>query len=235
MQAKRKRSGMRGFTLAETLIGVAILGLIGVMSFGTFLAAVNSQERAAEIGDKYHQVRQAMLRMSREISQAFISEHRFCEEPRTKTIFKGERSGGGMRLDFTSFSHFRIGADANESDQNELSFYVADDPDDKSIRSLMRREQSRIDDEPEEGGLIQVLAENVKEVNFQFYDSKEDRWEDEWNTEDTDFKRRLPMFVRIELIIPNAGGEDETFVTKTRLFLKSSILIAGTGFSQCLD
>ena len=235
MEGSNRAQSNRGFTLAETLIGVAIMGLIGTLSFGTFIGAVNSQERAQEVSDRYHQVRQAMLRMSREISQAFISEHRFCEDPRTKTIFKGERSSNGMRLDFTSFSHFKFRADANESDQNELSFFIEKDPEDKSILSLMRREQSRIDDEPEEGGIVQVLAEDVSELNFEFYDPKEDRWEDEWDTEDSELKGRLPLFVRIELVVPGADGDDEKFVTKTRIFVRESLLITGTGFARCMD
>ena len=208
---------------------------IGVLSFGTFASAVQSQERAEAVSDKYHQIRQALLRMSREISQAFISEHRFCDDPRTRTLFVGERSSNGMRLDFTSFSHFKIGADQNESDQNELSYFVDADPEDPKTMSLMRREQTRIDEEPEEGGLIQVLAENIAEVNFEFYDPREDRWEDEWDTEDRELKGRLPLFVKIELVVPVSGAKDEKFVTKTRVYLRESLLIPGTGFSKCRD
>ena len=85
------------------------------------------------------------------------------------------------------------------------------------------------------GGFVQVLVEDVKELNFEFYDAKEDRWEDEWDTTHRDYARRLPLFVKIELIVPGAGDEDEKFVTKTRVFLKESLLIAGTGFSQCIE
>ena len=235
MSSLRAISGSRGFTLAETLIGVAILGLIGTLSFGTFSSAVHSQERAEALSDKYHQLRQALVRMSREISQAFISEHRFCDDPRTKTLFVGKRASNGMRLDFTSFSHFKMGADQNEGDQNELSYFVERDPEDPKRLSLMRREQVRIDEEPTEGGVTQVLAENVSELNFEFYDPKEDRWEDEWDTEDQELKGRLPLFVKIELVFRNAGGKDEKYSTKTRIFLGNSLLIMGTGFSRCID
>ena len=225
----------RGFTLAETLIGVAILGLIGTLSFGTFASAVNSQQRAEAVSDKYHQIRQALLRMSREISQTFISEHRFCDDPRTKTLFVAKSASNGMRLDFTSFSHFKIGADQNESDQNELSYFVDSDPEDAQKLALMRREQNRIDEEPTEGGIVQVLAENISELRLQFYDPREDRWEDEWDTEDRDQKGRLPLFVNIELTVPVLGGKDEKYSTKTRVYLRDSLLIPGTGFSRCLD
>ena len=214
---------------------MTILGFIGTLVFGTFARALDAREQAEEITTHYHQVRQAMLRMSREIQMAYLSEHRDCDDPRTRTIFKGGSSSGGMRLDFTSFGHYKMHADANESDQNELAYFVGSDPEDSQRKVLLRREQLRIDDEPDEGGLEQVLAENVEELSFEFYDDKEDRWEDEWDTEDVDYKGRLPMFVKISMKVQGLNGEDETFTTKTRVFLRKSIRILGTGFAQCVE
>ena len=119
----------RGFTLAEAIIAVAILGMIGVLIMGTFANAMDGRNRAEEITTHYHQVRQAMLRMAREIQMAFLSEHRDCDDPRTKTLFVGKSAANGMRLDFTSVSHFKMSADANESDQNEVAYFVERDPD----------------------------------------------------------------------------------------------------------
>lgn len=225
----------RGFTLAEALIAVAILGMIGLLTAGTFSRAMDARERALAITSHYHEIRQAMQRMSREISMAFLSEHKNCEDPRTDTLFVGRRALGGMRLDFTSFSHTKTQKDANESDQNELSYFVERDPDDPKKQVLMRREQARIDDEPDKGGKQQVLAENVTELRFEFYDSKDDRWRDDWDTESSDYKGRMPMFVSIELKAKGLKGEEETFVTKTRVFLQKPMLIVGGGFAPCLD
>ena len=90
-------------------------------------------------------------------------------------------------------------------------------------------------EEPEEGGSIDLLAANVENLEFEFYDPKEDRWEKDWDTESRDYKNRLPLFVSINLEAKGPGDKDETFVTKTRIVLRESILIAGTGFSKCLD
>ena len=61
----------RGFSLTEILIAVAILGMMGTMTFGTFNSAVNSREVALEIAEREHEVRLALERMAREISMAF--------------------------------------------------------------------------------------------------------------------------------------------------------------------
>ncbi|MCK5688271.1 prepilin-type N-terminal cleavage/methylation domain-containing protein [Myxococcota bacterium] len=234
-QTTRANQANRGFTLAEVMVAVVILSFIGTATIGVFSNVMRARDKAAEITGYYHQVRQAMLRMTREIQQAYISLHQDCEEKRTETLFIAKRSSGGMRLDFTSFSHVKLKADANESDQNELSYFVGQDPEDSTKTVLLRREQSRIDDEADEGGVVQVLAEDVVSLEFEFYDPKEDRWEDEWDSTSTDFKYRLPMFVAIHLKMKGLDGEDQSFTTKTRIFLKQAILIPNTGFSVCRD
>lgn len=234
------RRQTRGFTLAEVVVSAAILAMMGTLVAGTFGRAMDARDHAERIADRYNQIRAAMLRMSREIQMAFLSEHRWCEEPRTRTIFKGSGASGGMRLDFTSFSHYKLNADANESDQNEISYFIGRDPEPEpdgefNVNHLLRREQSRIDEEPDDGGIVQVLCEDVTSLSFEFYDAKEDRWEDEWDTTDSDYRGRMPMFVAIKLKAKGSDGKEEQFVTKTRVFLKKPLFIVGTGFSKCLD
>ena len=230
---RRAPSAARGFSLLEVMIAVTVLGLIGALAYGTVARAADARDRTLAITRHYHGVRQAMLRMSREISMAYLSHHRDCEEERTRTAFHGHSAGGGMRLDFTAFSHFKSLADANESDQEELSYFVDDDPDRQGEKALIRRSQLRIDDDPEEGGTEEVLARGVTELELEFYDAKEDRWDDSWDSTSLDTKDRLPMFVKLTLKVKNDKGQPETFVTKTRVVLKQAILIPGTGFSRC--
>ncbi|MEL6547650.1 MAG: prepilin-type N-terminal cleavage/methylation domain-containing protein, partial [Myxococcota bacterium] len=160
----------RGFTLAEVMIALSIMALIGTLTYGVFNRTLAAREQANRITEHYHMVRQAMLRMSREVSMAFITPFKDCEDPRTETQFIGDRSGSSHRLDFTSFGHFKTRADANESDQNELSYFVTRDPDEKKGKVLMRREDPVIDDEPDEGGVEQVLARGVESLELEFYD-----------------------------------------------------------------
>lgn len=227
-----RRTPERGFSLTEILIAVAILGMMGTMTFGTFNSAVNSREVALEIAEREHEVRLALERMAREISMAFLSAHRDCDDPKSQTIFKSSNSGIGTRLDFTSFSHLKLRADANESDQNELSYFVDRNPDDEKQKCLLRRASSRIDDEPTEGGRIDTLLCGVNDLEFQFYDHEANDWEDDWDSEDSDFKNRLPLFVKYQISLNNDEGDSYNYRSATRLFMQKAIFITGI---RCSD
>jgi len=226
---------MRGFTLIEALVAISILGMIGGLTYGVFARSVNARDRAEVITRRYHQIRQGMQRMANEISMAYLSYHKFCEEPRSETVFKGKHGGTSGRIDFTSFSHTKLKADANESDQNELSYFIDRDKDVTQLQNVVRREQAPIDDQPTEGGTEQVLIPNVKALSFQFYDEQNDNWEDEWDASSMDQRDRLPLFVAIKLVAENPNGKDETFVTKTRIFVRKPLLIMGSSFVKCMD
>ena len=140
-----------------------------------------------------------------------------------------------MRLDFTSFSHFVMRADAKESDQNELSYFIENDPKNARQKNLMRREQNRIDERPTEGGVTQVMAEDVESFEFQFYDSKSDRWEDDWDSTGSDQRDRLPKYVSIKLTLRDSNKKELVFVTKTRVFIKEALNFPGLNFARCLE
>lgn len=234
-QPTSPRRGSHGFSLAEAMVAVAILALIGILTYGTFARAMDARDRALKITAHYHEISQAMLRMGHELSMAFLSRHKNCADPRSDTLFTASHHGGGMRIDFTSFSHTKIKKDAAESDQNALSYYLDRDPKDPNLSVLMRREKKRIDEKPKEGGRVDILARGIDELSFQFYDPKEDRWDDEWDSTNTNYRNRVPMFVRIQIKAKDLNGHEETFVTKTRIYLQKPLLIFGTGFSPPAD
>jgi general secretion pathway protein J len=219
-----------GFGLAEAMVAITILAIIGALTYGVFARAMDARDRANRITRHYHEIRQGVLRMSREISMAYLSFHKECSDPRSDTLFETSSQGGGMRLDFTSFSHTPVKKDARESDENALSYYLDSDPDNPKSKVVMRREKNRIDEEPKDGGHVDVLIHDVDELSFEFYDPKEDRWDDEWDSTRLDYKNRLPMFVKIEVKAKDLNGKEESFVTKTRIYLQKPILIFGTGF-----
>src|SRR5262249_3746345 len=79
----------RGFTLLEVMIAVAVLAMIGAVTYKAFDGAYDLKHRVEKAEDRDQAVRAALDRIAREVSMTFLSEHydrkRFRERP---TFFK---------------------------------------------------------------------------------------------------------------------------------------------------
>ncbi|AKT36711.1 type II secretion system protein GspJ [Chondromyces crocatus] len=225
MSARRSHAGKRrraaGLTLVEVLISIAILALIGTLIYGAFDGMSRTRKGIGEMSDRYHQGRQALSRISRELQSAFISRHMPVQQIYLvrKTIFAGEKSTPTDRLDFTSFAHRRLMADAHESDQCEISYFAVRDPDQRGKIDLVRREAKIIDLDPQHGGVVNVLAEDIDSFTLRYLDPISDDWVDTWDTtQATGQLDRLPRQVWVKLVLRGGpGGQLLKFETKVSI------------------
>jgi len=224
MQLLRKHSG---FTLMEVIIALTITAIISAMIYGSFSRTFDSREFVLQAQERYQTVRAALERMSREISMAFIYDCRELDTPtgehRYRTLFKVEREGKIDHMIFSSFSHLRLFRDAHESDQNILAYFGEPDSEDSSKTNLMRREKTRIDEEPEEGGKAFVLCPHIEELRFELWDETKEDWVDEWDCSQVEQLNRLPNMVRITLSVIDEYGEEIPFTTIARIFTRQPL------------
>jgi general secretion pathway protein J len=222
-----KATSGKGFTLVELLIAVGITGIITVLVYGSFARTFDTREFVLQSQERYHTVRVALERMAREISMAFVYDCREVDTPtgerRHKTLFKVEREGKVDRMVFTSFSHLRLFKDVNESDQNVLSYYGEGDPEDSSITNLVRREKTRIDGEPEEGGDALVLCPDIESLHFELWDEDKEEFVEEWDCSQIERLNRLPPMVRITLTVIDEYGEETPLTTTSRIFVNKPL------------
>ncbi|MGB5701570.1 MAG: type II secretion system protein GspJ [Polyangiales bacterium] len=212
----------RGFTLLEVILAVTVLALIGTMVYGGFAQTALNKARVEEDVDHSRVVHMALERMVRELSMAFVSTHvnPSLDLRVSNTAFIGKDNGRDDRIDFTSFSHRRLYRNARESDQNEISYFVAQHPDEPDMNVLARREQNRIDDDPRRGGKSQILVENVEEFNVEYFDPLLSEWVETWDSVNTLAQpNRLPTQVRIRLSVkdPRRAGKTQTFGTRVTI------------------
>jgi general secretion pathway protein J len=216
-------------TLIEVLVAIAILALISIVVFGGFSQTMTNKRVLEEQADQTHVIRIAMERMVRELSMAYVSAHQNVSPmlQMMNTCFIGGRSGRAHRIDFTSFSHRRLYRDAHESDQNELSYFVTDHPDPPPDRNgrrrsqyvLVRREQNRIDQDPQQGGTMQILVEDVVDFEMEYFDTVSGEWVEQWDTRDVSHQpMRLPAQVKIRLTVHDdrARSGQRTFATRAQ-------------------
>ena len=63
------KTRMRGFTLIEILVALAIFSLMAVMLFGGFIAISNQVDWSRARADRLQQIQTSMIYLSRDFSQ----------------------------------------------------------------------------------------------------------------------------------------------------------------------
>lgn len=217
----------RGFTLLEVIVAVAITAMIGATIAVAFTSGFKAKELVESEAEQYRGLRTSMDRMVREIGAAFVSDRydqrRYRDQNDRPTNFIGTRD----KLLFTSLAHQRLYADAKESDQMVVEYAVKTSTKKgaKGQQDLMRRENPNLygEDKMDRGGAEDALLENVKRVEFSYWDSDLKDWVNEWDTRKLEKKSILPTRVRIALIRADENGHEQRYTTETRIMLNTEI------------
>jgi general secretion pathway protein J len=215
------RRHARGMTLLEVMVSVAILAMIALLIYGAFDSMARGKKGEAMRSERARQGREAMERLTRELTSAFLSLHNPANTSlvtRT-TAFIAQSSASSDRIDFAAFAHKRVEKDAKESDQCEVGYFVVKDPDVSDKMDLVRREQTPIDMDPKRGGVVNVVAENVESFDLKYLDPTTGQWLDSWDTTQVSGQPgRLPLEIKIVLVLKGVpGGMSETFTTKVMM------------------
>lgn len=233
----------KGFTLMEVMVATVLMALMGILLMTSINTSVNAKDSVEHISQRFQDVRQAMSRMSREISMAYLSKHVFLADPVVVTQFKGYKD----RLFFSAFGYSVHQKDAKESDQQVIGFYLA--PDKNGQMSLMRRVQANLNLDVESGGRAQVLCPNVTKLSFSYFDDKLNKWDEQWIADPTNNQAsappapttpgqekdpeakpkssqkswRLPSFVKISMTADMGNGEEMTWVSETQIVVQDPL------------
>lgn len=214
----KRRASSRGMTLLEVLVSLGVLSLISLMIYGAFDSLSRGRKGESMRVDRARQGRDAIDRIAREVSSAFLSMH----NPQTQalvtrqTVFVATNGSTFDRLDFASFAHRRIEKEAKESDQAEIGYFVVKDPEKDEKMDLVRREQANLDFEPKRGGVVNVLAEDVEMFDLRFLDPMTGLWVESWDTTQVSGQpNRLPLEVKVTLVLkPVKNTPPFRFMTK---------------------
>lgn len=213
----------KGFTLVEMMLSLAIFTLIGLATVQQITLIKNTKDTSMNDMDLYNNLRAAISMMRNDLSQAFhvryddLGEENknllLRNQPVPHTVFDGRKN----ELIFTSLSHRNFYAERRESEQTEISYFLHNHEGAKNP-SLMKRESPIIDDNLYQGGPIFTLVDNVAVFELQYWDARNSRWVDDWNSDAGEYQDRFPLQVKLVLGVDHpSGGQPVNIETKFKI------------------
>lgn len=223
---QRRASFQRGLTLMEILVATAIVAIVAGMIWTSFDVGPRAVHEVEYSQDRYHEAQIALSVISRDLASAYLTKHVNPTDPVSEYVFSAEDRSPIDQLNFVSFSHRRTIRDSHESDQCEVGYYGAPDPEDGSVTNLIRRVSPIIDDEPTRGGQRLILVRDIVEFDLSFYERTQEEWLDEWDTTQatTGQPDRLPDQVRILLSLREDRDRELTVTTQVPIHLREALL-----------
>ena len=199
-------------TMLEVLVASAILIMVSTMIWASFDQTSKLRARIGYKQENDYLARTAMARITRDLRAAYISLH--VNQTQTllaaTTQFIGRSGMGGAQLDMATFTHRRLRRGSHEGDACEVGYHLSERRGSgQTGMDLMRREQARIDTDPQHGGVLDVMIPNVRRFELKYFDKQIDQWVDMWDTtQATGQPGRLPTRVRVLIAIEE--GENRT-------------------------
>jgi general secretion pathway protein J len=226
-EMRRRADG--GFTLLEVMLALAVLGFITTIMWGSFSQTVTNKRAIEAAQDRLHTVRVALMRMTREIEMAYLSDSENTMGVNRRTFLTSTPRSDVDELTFSSFAHQRLRAGVPEGDTSLITYFGQRDPDDRKVVNLMRRETRRLQAEDPNAitGESYVLCPDVARVKFAFWDHKLKEWQNDWSTLKASGTPYLPAHIRITLTVIDERGQEVTYSTDARINMTEVVGVRG--------
>jgi len=229
MSIVRDEAG-NGFTLIELLVAIVLLAMIFTMVFGTFFYTINNAEQQEERAAIYHRVSFILNNLSQNMSSAYVPlSSLYLDEDNGDPAFFVE----DLQIedaDADSYSAFttnaRFGGSQAAGEIAYVSYQVMNSQDvemdewlkDENNPLVLTCTLEPLWAQPEEDGQKPRWTQNIRSLNFEFFDGSE--WLQEWDYEDQGI---LPEAVKIQLEVADSDDLTYAYSTTTRVHVNALI------------
>ncbi|HSC34933.1 MAG TPA: prepilin-type N-terminal cleavage/methylation domain-containing protein [Thermodesulfobacteriota bacterium] len=208
----QSRTTDKGFTLIEVLLAIFIGSIVLTVLYASFFQINRAKDRIEEELELYHEARIIMSKITKDLATAFPRGLVNSQSTGITTpFFYGVEEGDNSKLSFTSLSRTPT-EDARESDQTEISYFLAP-IEDSDLFALVRRDNPTF--EPDTGGTQYAISERISGFSLTYLpkipeNGEAQGYSSEWNSNET---LTLPAAVNVNIVLKSPRGEDIQFST----------------------
>jgi len=209
-----QRKNLRGFTLLEVLVSVAILSIIMAAIYSAYITNVEAIQIARENGQVQQTARIVLDMMTKDLQSALGELRTSSETTRLGLIGKTEERDGRRtdRLDFTTLTHMALTELGPSTDLCEVGYRVVEDEEQEDVLVLVRRDDGSPDEDLTEGGSVQELTRNILEFKITYEDSGGEEL-DGWGAEESGETSGLPVLINVRLVLKDDLNREHVFAT----------------------
>ncbi|MEQ1501484.1 MAG: type II secretion system protein GspJ [Myxococcota bacterium] len=202
------RRARRGMTLVEVIVALAILLIMSALIFESLQNSITFHNILGARDETVRTARAAISKITRDLQLAYLTPNRTALGS-YQTVFVGY-DDDPAKLYFATLNHQRLYLDSRECDQAEVTVWAEQAPKEHGNGYILyHRESPRIDQYPDEQGVIWPLAYNVRTFSLRYLDQVSGEWRTTWDTRSGDTPYRLPRAVEIGLVLIAPDPEDE--------------------------
>lgn len=220
----------RGFTLLEVLLAMSVIGVVLAMLTLSLSGSLRMVEGVEQEGEIYSMAQVAMQRISTDIVAAFVDK---------QALFTGSNQlENGHRADtlqFGSMAHLVFNPRQQHPGPALIGYRLAQDAEDHRQYRLLRADEPLLPEAEEEEqppaerdsqpeGF--VLAENLRSLQFTYFDRKGqefDSWQTALDDDQAEELDALPAAVHCVLEFWVDPDQDTTLIFSTRIVLPVAI------------
>ena len=218
------KQNKKGFTLIELMLAIAISVVVVGTVYVTFYQSHKVTQTIMAQTEVYQMARLCMDRMMKDLNCIYFSPYLILDNdlknnPNANALtqkyrFIGKNENDGTndtdKLYFTTTSD--IGLGDKSGILNEVDYELKEDPDNKGLYFLIRREDNKPHDGITDSGRNpgMEIAENVASMNILYYD-KSGKESEEWDATSAS-EPALPYMIKITLTF-KSGKDTYTFTS----------------------
>ena len=205
------RSGERGLTLIEILVGLVLLSSFIAGIYTVAIGTMQARKKIQEVSAVYTAGSEILDLIEKDLRGAYIHgvKDKKAFAARMNTVNGEKCTVVDLVTTTNSKNYVEVGGEFVRSDVTEVGYRMKESDDFAGFAELYRREQPFFDDDPLKGGEYYLVYDRVVSMYMEFFEkpdedssssssAAEETGEEEW---ESDAEKGLPFAARITLVL----------------------------------